>query len=272
MDSKLPFSSKIKTARRYYDATEDSYLNLCPQQTSMMNMGLWPSETLEEAQQKLIIKTILYFKEQTSTTPQMILEAGSGWGGTRRFFQEAFPDTPYIGVNQSKEQILHAEKFNSGIEHTRYLESYIENVIEKLPLNQTYDTFFSIEAAFHFEEKDTLYSQFINNGTNNFVLAEICLSSRQSIAKERLLRSALNQAWTKKEYLSFFTEKGFEHQCTDISSDVFEGIAQYTQTVSPTEFKGDKRVLRQLAESFNLMHKLAENGQIQYHLFHFWRK
>ena len=109
---------------KYYEIMEQPFRALDPDRTGFMNFGLWPADTLKEAQENLVRATLDALALQPGD-PKRVLEAGSGWGASRRLVGAKFPGLAYVGVNFSRNQVEHSRAVNRSVPQTTYVQAEI---------------------------------------------------------------------------------------------------------------------------------------------------
>lgn len=254
-------------AAKYYELTEDSYLFLCPQKSGHMNMGFWPATSLRDAQEQLVSRVLDFHTKNMDQMPKAIVDAGSGWGGSRKIFDSKFTGTPYIGVNSSPKQLSHAIALNKGISNTLYRFANIHDVASIDICNA--DTLISIEAAFHFPKKEELFPKIAAAGIRHLTIADICVEDKEVVTKFPLLAPALENAWSSHEYEKAFVSAGFAKPIEfDASRFIFEGWAKFLEGIDVNAFQGRRRLLRQFQEGFFQMYELSQKGLLTYKWFH----
>ncbi len=250
----------MNQAAAYYEGTEHSYRTLCPSLSGHMNMGLWPSQTLRSAQETLVLNGLNRVRASNHTI-QVVVDAGSGWGGSRQLVAEVFPNAHYTGVNVSQKQIDAARALNQGVGNTEYQYGSVE---EHAKEDWKADLFMSVEAAFHFENKRNLYRN-VAKRAKSMLLLEICVTNEDNVRNNPLLRPALGHAWSLDTYNSELTTCGYKNvEIQDLSSQVFDGFSDYLRTISLPSYEGNAAVLRQFRLAFGRMAKLAKQGELQY--------
>jgi hypothetical protein len=256
---------RVPDAARYYRVTEGSFRALCPEASGHMNMGFWPAPGIREAQRALLrfaLDRAAGWCSASSLTPRGILDLGSGWGGSRAVFDEVFPNTPYVGVNVSAEQVAAARRATAHVPRTEYIVGRVEDR-EALPWGRV-DLLFSIEAAFHFADKASLLRDAAARGIKLATLFEICVEE-PSVAADPLLAPSLQNAWSLRRYEQAFAEAGFGSVSTvDVSAEVFPGFLEYLETLDERSYRGRRAVLDQLRRATRLIVSAAARREIRY--------
>lgn len=260
----------MQLSEKYYRLTEDDYLALCPDKSSHMNMGLWPASSLKDAQQGLVFSFIKFIKENSKLDFENIIDAGSGWGGTRKYYAEFFPEVGYLGINTSQRQIIHSRKINKSFSNTDYIKSDIERVEElNLPSKSI---FISLEAAFHFGEKAHIIDSLNRYHDIDEIFIGDLLVEDEVVKNDSYLRSALHNAFSFDQYEKAFKEAGFTiSRRKNIGEHVFKGWSEYLNSVDVGSFKGQKKILKQFQIGFGNMLDYYQKEKIQYY-FIFARK
>lgn len=254
-------------ARTYYDLTEDSYRALCPFQSGHMNMGLWPESSLSAAQDALVESVIKFHKALSKTKPNAVIDGGSGWGGSRRFFFNQFPSSSYHGINVSQRQITVASEANIRIPNTTYHLMDIRDIHALESLRA--DAFFSIEAAFHFEKKEDLIKSLRQMAVRSVTIADICVEKPEDIARVPLVLPALRNGWSTKDYELAFRNTGYTLLGSEnVSSQVFNGWSDHLFQIDDKKYAGRKRLLEQFRLGFRQMAELADQHALSYRWFH----
>ena len=250
----------MNQAAAYYEGTEHSYRTLCPKLSGHMNMGIWPADTLCSAQEALIQKG-LSRAFASGVSINSIVDAGSGWGGTRRLVNSIFPFASYTGVNVSQIQIEAARSHNALIKRTDYKHAAVEEFVRS---EWQSGLFMSVEAAFHFENKASLFCD-VSERTQSMLLFDICVADDDKVKQSSLLKPAIGQAWSVEDYRNELPRCGFKNvEIEDLSPLVFDGFRDYLRTVPLASYQGSAAVLRQFRLAFGRMAKLAEHGKLQY--------
>ena len=258
---------RVPTAAQYYRVTGDSFRALCPAASGHMNMGVWPAPSLLAAQESLVRLALDRAQARLRTPgdpepPRGILDLGSGWGASRPLFDEAFPRTPYFGVNISREQIDVARVATAHVPRTTYVVGRVEDR-EALPWSEI-DLLFSIEAAFHFEDKRALLREAAARGIRLLNWMEICVEDRR-LAKDPLLAPALRNAWSVKEYQQALGAARLERiTVEDVGDRVFPGFLAYLDALDDRAYRGRRAVLDQLRRATRAIAAAALRGDIRY--------
>lgn len=251
----------------YYQLTEESYFALCPELSGHMNMGLWPSQTLRQAQEKLVREVLSFHRSHSvDFISKGIVDAGCGWGGSRALFYELLPDVPYFGFNTSERQLSHSRERNKRIPNTNYYLKDIHEIDSFCPA----DSLISIEAAFHFQRKRDLIGKLKRLAIQHVTLADIVVDKFEAIEKLDLLQPALSFAWSSEQYRKAFEQNGFRAaEIQDVSSRVFEGWSKYLHSIDSQTYRGRKRLLQQFQIGFHQMQELSVDKDIRYLWMHF---
>jgi hypothetical protein len=237
-----------------------------------MNMGLWPAETIRKAQESLIGVALArasasWARVAGGAAPKGIVDLGSGWGGSRSLFHTAFPQTPYFGVNVSTEQVRAARQATAHIPETHYIETSVENV-SALPFDRA-DLLFSIEAAFHFENKAAILREAASRGVGVVTWLEICVENAR-LLDSPLIAPSLRHAWSTQQYQQAFEEAGFGKLAVeDLTARVLPGFFMFLDQFfrCPDEsapYGGRRAVFDQVLRATEVLVAAAERGEVRY--------
>lgn len=196
----------------YYALTERSYRAFCDDDGGHMNVGLWPSPTLRVAQERLVGWVLerarrRWHESHPDRVPSAILDLGSGWGGSRPLFRDAFADSRYVGINLSSAQVESARQRNREVPHTDYVVGAVEEEAT-LDAAQPFELVVSIEAAFHFTDKELLLQRLARRRVV-LLFADILIESTNDGADTPLLRWAMGHSWSRARYEVALERAGF---------------------------------------------------------------
>ena len=253
---------RVPTAAQYYRVTGDSFRALCPLASGHMNMGLWPAPSLQAAQEGLVRLALERTRARIPESPRGILDLGSGWGASRALFQETFPETPYFGVNVSREQVDVACLATAHVPRTTYVVGRVEDR-DALPWGEV-DLVVSIEAAFHFEDKGALLAEAATRGVRVVTLLEICVED-PAIVRDPLLAPSLRNAWSMKQYREALAASPFARVTAEELGDrVFPGFLGYLEALDDRAYRGRRAVLEQLRRATRAIAAAAVRGDVRY--------
>lgn len=247
-------------ALKYYRITEASYKHLDSDETPFMNLGLWPASGISHAQENLVRYVCQNLSEKSV---KRILELGPGWGGSRKILGEILPQSEYVGLNCSSEQIAFSSVLNSSVEKTKYVCDFFEN-LRNLQLSAC-DTVIAIESLLHVKEKNRVIDDCVGVGMKRFAFAEICIEDKNILAQFPLFRPSLSYTWTTAEYAQYFANEEYcAVKIEDISEKVFGGWSEALNQLDDATFRGNIRVLSQFRQSYLDLYKLSEQGLAKY--------
>jgi hypothetical protein len=257
---------RIANASQYYRVTERSFRALCPEASGHMNMGLWPAPSLRLAQEQLVCHALdaaqRVLASQAAPARKGLLDLGCGWGGSRRLFERFFPGRPYFGVNSSATQLEVAREANQDIPDTHYLLANIDDA-PALPWERV-SAVVSIEAAFHFADKQALVQAAAKHDVGCLSFLDICLEDPR-VASDPLLRPSLKHAWSTASYTSALASTNWSRvQIEDLNGRVFPAFSEYLETLDERSYSGRRPLLEQLRRATAALVRASALGDVRY--------
>ncbi len=252
-------------ANQYYRLTEETYRKLDPEGTDFMNLGLWPSSSIRNAQLKvyselaLLINDIL--KNENNTELDQLVELGCGWGGGVQVLNEILKPSEFIGVNSSEAQITHCKSVYES-ESIKFHHGFYESLDNTNKVKNS--LVFGVETLLHCGDRKTVFEMIKRNQFKYIALAEILLKDEEA-RSHKLFNPALSFAANFTEYNDLFQEFGYELVLeNDISEKVFSPWVKALKELTP-ELKGiHKKIKEQFIESYTVLSDLSNQGRAKY--------
>ena len=251
---------------QYYRITDQTYLALSLE-ARFMNLGLWPARSISEAQANLVDTTLLKLKNATDgVNYDLIVEGGSGWGGSLRHVRKIFGETPYLGFNLSKAQIEYSTTSNRNFTNFLFIHDSIESIAWH-DFNCP-NIFFSIEAVIHLPDKKNVFRALRHANVQAIALAEITTDKIDLLLKEPLFYPSLGYLGSNDDYVGGLTAAGYEIiDNIEITNDVFASWAQHLCEVSDDDFTGSHRILNQLKSAYSKLAEYANDKIVEYRIY-----
>lgn len=250
---------------QYYRLTEQTYKLLDRDGTDFMNLGLWPAESIREAQGKIYSKIFSLIASQMQSSnpfPYHFVELGCGFGGGVEIFKNFFPQSSYEGINSSANQIAFCQTKYAGQQQIQFMNGFYESYIHSNSQKPT--CVFGVESLLHCENRELVFEMIQKSGFKYIALADILLKDQESKACP-LFHPALSFAADFNEYQNLFEKFGYELLIDlDATEDVFPPWAHALTHLTPPLSGVHKRVKQQFIDSYTTLANLGRNGKAKY--------
>jgi hypothetical protein len=126
------------------------------------------------------------------------------------------------------------------------------------------DLVFSIEAAFHFEDKAAILEEAGRRRVRLVTMLEICVED-SAVVDDPLLTPSLHNAWSSRQYENALATAGFGRvEIEDIGDRVFAGFLDYLESLDAGAYGGRRAILEQLRRATRSLVLAAAGERVRY--------